>query len=47
MSTIPLFKSVENKDDAYRSKDCTKKFCEHLRQQAMKIIKFKKEKMRL
>ena len=36
MSTIPLFRSVENKHDAYRSKDCMKKFFEYLRQQAMK-----------
>ena len=35
MSTISSFKSMENKHDEYRSKDCTKKFCESLREQGM------------
>ena len=48
MSTIFLFKSIENKHDVYRGgKDCMKKFCEFLRQHAMKIISFKKKKMKL
>ena len=42
MSTIPLFRSIENKHDVYRGKDCMKKFCEYLRENAMKIINFKK-----
>ena len=31
MSTILSFKSVENKHDIYRGKDCMKKFCKSLR----------------
>ena len=44
MSTISSFRSIENKHDVYRSKDCMKKFCEFLREHAMKIINFKKKK---
>ena len=44
MSTISLFRSIENKHDVYRGKDCMKKFCESLREHAMKIINFKKKK---
>ena len=39
MSTITSFKSIENKH-MYRAKDCMKKFCEFVREQAMKIISF-------
>ena len=45
MSTVSSFRSIENRYDVYRSKDCTKKFCEFLREHAMKIIHFKKKKM--
>ena len=45
MSTIPLFKDIENKHDAYRGKDCMKKFCESLREHVMKILNFKKKKL--
>ena len=38
MSTISLFRSIENKHDVYRGKDCTKKFCKFLKEHAMKII---------
>ena len=38
MPTISSFKSVESKDDVYRSKDCMKKFCESLKERAMKVI---------
>ena len=31
MSTISSFRSIENKHDVYRVKDCLKKFCESLR----------------
>ena len=41
MSTISTFKDIENKHDAFRSKDCMKMFCESLRQHAIKIIRFK------
>ena len=44
MSKISFFRSVENKHDVYRGKDCMKKFCESLREHAMKIIDFKKKK---
>ena len=44
MSVISSFISIENKHDVFRSKDCLKKFCEYLREHAMKIINFKKKK---
>ena len=47
MSAISSFRSIENKYDVYRGKDCMKKFCESLREHAMKIINFKKKKMKL
>ena len=43
MSTISSFRSIENKHDVCRGKDCMKKFCEYLREHAMKIINFKKK----
>ena len=43
MSTISSFKNIENRHDVYRGKDCMKKFCESLREHAMKIINFKKK----
>ena len=36
-----LFKSIENKHDVYRCKDCMKTFCEYLSEHVMKIINFK------
>ena len=45
MSTICSFRSIENKHDMYRGVDCMKKFCELLREHAMKIISFKKKKI--
>ena len=47
MVTISTFRSMENKRDVYRGKDCMKMFCQSLRQYAMKIINFKKKKMKL
>ena len=47
MSTISSFRSIENKHDVYRGKDCMKKFCELLREQVIKRINFKKKKMKL
>ena len=47
LPTISSFRSIENKHDVYRGKDCMKKFCEFLREHAMKIINFKKKKMKL
>ena len=45
MSTISSFRSIENKHDVY--KKCMKTFCEYLREHVMKIINFKKKKMKL
>ena len=47
MSTISSFRSIENYHDMYRGKDCIKKFWEFLREQVMKIINFKKKKIKL
>ena len=47
MSTILSFKRIKNDYHEYRGKDCMKKFCEFLREHAMKIINFKKKKMKL
>ena len=47
MSTISSFRSIKNKHDVYRCKDSMKTFCESLREHAMKIINFKKKKMKL
>ena len=46
VSTISSFKYIENKHDAYRGKDCMKKFCESLRE-LLKMINFKNKKMKL
>ena len=47
MSTISSFRSIENKHNTYRGKDCIKKFCEFLREHAMKKINFENKKMNL
>ena len=47
MSSISSFRSIENENDVYRGKDCMKTFCEFLRKHALKIINFKKKKMKL
>ena len=44
MSTKSSFKDIENKHNAYRGKDCIKKFYESLRELAIKIINFKNKK---
>ena len=44
MPTISSFKHVENKHDVYKGKDCMKKFCKSIRENAMNIISFKKKK---
>ena len=43
MSTISSFRSIDNKHNVYRGKDCMKNFCEFLREQTMKIINFKNQ----
>ena len=40
ISLISSFRSIENKHDVYRGKDCIKKFCEFLREHVMTIINF-------
>ena len=47
ISTISSFRSIDNKHDVYRGKDCMKNSCESLREHVMKIINFKKEKTKL
>ena len=47
ISIISSFKNTEHKHDIYRGKDCMKKNCESSREHAMKIINFKKKKMKL
>ena len=47
MSTKSLFRSIENKHDVCRGKDCMKSFFDFLRKHAMKIINFKKKKKKL
>ena len=53
ISTISVFQSVENKHDVWimvkilsdkEDKTCKRKFCEFLREHAMKILNFKKKK---
>ena len=44
MSAISSLRSIQNKRDVCRGKNCMKTFCKYLREHAMKIIKFKKEK---
>ena len=46
MSTISSFRSIENNHDIYGGKHRMKKFCEFLREHAMKIINFEKKKMK-
>ena len=45
MSTISSFSSLENKHNVQRDKDCMIKFCEFLREHAMKIINLKKNEI--
>ena len=46
MSTISL-KIIQNKDDVYRGKHYMKKFCQSLREHAVKVINFKNKKLKL
>ena len=47
VSTICSFKGIENKLDVCRGEDCMKKFWECLIDHTMKVINFKKGKMKL
>ena len=44
MSTTSTFKNIENNHDVCRGKDCMRKFCQSLREHAIRIINFKTEK---
>ena len=46
MSTISSFRMIENKHDVHWGKDFMKMFGEFLREHAMKIINFKKKRMK-
>ena len=46
MSTISSFKRIGKRHDVYRGKDCIKMFCESLREHVMKIINFRKKKIK-
>ena len=37
MPTVSSFRSMQNKHDVYRGKDCMKEFCEILREHTVKI----------
>ena len=43
MLIISSFRNIENKHHLYRGQNCMKKFCESLREHAMKIINLKKK----
>ena len=45
MSTIWGFHHIEKKHTLYSGKDCLKRFCDFLRENAKKIIDFKKKKL--
>ena len=47
LSATSSFKTIKNKHDVYRGKDCMKKFCEFLREHEIKIINFGKKKKKL
>ena len=47
MSRISSFRSIENKLDVYRRKDCMEYFYEFLREHVKSIINFRKKKMKL
>ena len=47
MSTISSFRNIENEDNLYKGKDCMETFCKFLRKHAIKIINFKKKKIKL
>ena len=44
MVTVSPFKSIKNKHDVYRGKECMKKICESLGEHAMKIILKRKKR---
>ena len=44
-SRISSFRRMENRNDVYRAENCFKKFCESLREHAMKIINLKKNEV--
>ena len=47
ISTASSLKSIEDKYDVYRGNDCMKKLCETLRDHAIRIVSFKRKKIKL
>ena len=47
MPAISSSRNIDKKSWCIRNKDCIKRVCEYLREHAMKIISFKKKKMKL
>ena len=47
MSRTSSFRSIEYNHNVYRGNGCIKKCCESLKEHTMKIINFKKKKMKL
>ena len=45
MFTIWAFSGIENMHGVYRGEDCMKKFCESLKENAMKIINLETKKI--
>ena len=45
MSEIWTFDGIENKHDVYRGEYSVKKFCEFLKEHALKIMNFEKKKI--
>ena len=45
MSEILTFKTIENKHDVYRGKNCMKKLCESSREHTTEIINFRKNEV--
>ena len=45
MGRVSTFDGIKNKHDTYRDEDCMEKFCESLRNQAMKVINFETKKI--
>ena len=47
MSTTSSDRIIQNKHDVYRGKDCVKNLCKSSKEYAVKILNFKRKKLRL
>ena len=47
ITTISSFRSIENKHDVHRGKDCMEKYCKFSKEHAIKLINFKEKKIKL